>query len=469
MWPSWTWVHKPWFKWLCGSYAAKLAIRDNLKMRRLIQSPWYRERWGRGFNLIDSSDWGDPDGFELTTDQNQKIRFENDRTGYRIAFGFEGGVMGDGGDGVLVDDPHDRNQAQSDAERTHGLTTFDEAVSTRLNNPAKDPIVIIMQRLHENDLAGHVLAKGGYEHLLIPMHYDPKRSRVTVIGWKDPRTEPGELMHPARFPAEIVAELERTLGSYAAAGQLEQNPAPAEGGVFKRSWWKFWDVLPADFDEEIQSWDLSLKGADAKGEPDFVAGQPWGRKGANVYLKDEEVYGVLDFPETIEAMLNLTSRHPHGAKLVEDKANGPAAIATLKRRGIPGLTAVTPDGDKKARARAVAPYVEAGNVWLPNPYGKDGNVIPNRAWVLRLIENAAKFPNGSIPVGSHGDDIDALTQALHRLFHGINTGSNAREFLRRRAMKIFEAEHNDRHAAMRTECPGETCEVLAALMKDRGF
>lgn len=420
--PAYSWIHNPAEKWLCGSYAAKLSTRDSLKMRRLIQSPWYQERWGRGFNLVDNSDWGDPEGFTLTSDQNQKIRFENDRTGYRIAFGFEGGVMGDGGSKVLCDDPHDRNQAHSDAEREAHLVTFDQAITTRLNDPAKDAIVIIMQRLHERDLSGHVLAGGGYEHLLIPMHFDPKRSKVTCIGWKDPRTEAGQLMHPARFPEHVVNEITRTLGSYAAAGQLEQNPAPAEGGIFKRSWWKFYDVLPAKLETELQSWDLAFEGEETS---HFTAGQAWGKLDAQAYMKDDEFYEQVDFTNTCIAVVNFTSRHPKGSKLVEKKANGAALLSTLKGK-VSGLTPVNPDGDKTSRGRAVAPYVEAGNVFLPNPYnipaaranaGEVGAVNPRRAWVLRFIENAAKFPNGSIPAGSHMDDIDAATQALHKLFN----------------------------------------------------
>lgn len=403
MWPAWTWIRRPSHQWLCGSYAAKLAIRDSLKMRRLVTSPWYRERWG--------------DRFTITSDQNQKIRFENDRAGYRIAFGMESGVMGDGGDTIVVDDPHDRQGAHSDAERETTLTTFDEAVVTRLNDPETSSIVVIMQRLHENDLSGHVLGKGGYEHLLIPMHYDPKRSKVTVIGWEDPRKNAGELMHPERFPEEIVREIEKAIGSYAAAGQLEQAPAPAEGGIFKRTWWRFYDELPADFDREIQSWDLSFKG---NADSDFVAGQAWGKKGADCYLKPDEVYAQLDFNETCAAIIGFTQKHPRGAKLIEDKANGPAVIASLKKK-VPGIVAVNPDGDKVARGHAVSPYIEAGNVYLPNPYDHSGNLRPERAWVLRLIENAAKFPNGSIPAGSHGDDIDAMTQALHRLMHTTKT------------------------------------------------
>lgn len=425
LYPAWKWIHSPAHKFLCGSYAAKLAIRDNVAMRRLIQSQWYRERWGRGFNLVDNTDWGDPDGFELTKDQNQKIRFENDRTGYRIAFGFEGGVMGEGGDDVLIDDPHDREQAHSEKERSTALVTFDEAITTRLNDPMKSAIVIIMQRLHENDLSGHVLAKGGYEHLLIPMHYDRARARVTVIGWTDPRTIDGELMHPARFPADVVAQIELDIGSYAAAGQLEQRPAPPEGGILKRGWWKFYEELPKrfnestqqvetiPFDKQCQSWDLAFKGTV---ESNFVAGQHWGRIGGNVYLSPDEFYKQADFPATCDAIVNFSRRFPNGAKLIEDKANGPAVIATLKGK-ISGIIPVNNQGGAEAVAHAVAPYIEAGNVFLPNPYDAQGNKRADREWVLRFIANAATFPNGSIPAGSHGDDVVAATQAINYLMH----------------------------------------------------
>ncbi|HMJ86533.1 MAG TPA: hypothetical protein VK504_25320 [Vicinamibacterales bacterium] len=425
MWPAHTWIHKPAHKWLCGSYALKLAIRDNLKMRRLIQSPWYQERWGRGFNLVDNADWGDPNGFVMTGDQNQKMRFENDRSGYRIAFSFEGGVMGEGGDTVLIDDPHDREGANSDAEREHSIGTYREGITTRLNDPARSPIVIIMQRLHEHDLSGHVIAEGGYEHLLMPMHFDPKRSTVTCIGWSDPRKTAGELLHPERFTPVVVDEWERNLGSYAAAGQLEQAPAPAEGGILKKHWWRFYndDEFPEQFDAQGQSWDMAFKG---KQTSNFVAGQHWGRKGANCYMSPDEVYAQLDMPGTVTAVRAFTVRHPKGAKWVEDKANGPAVMDTLKGE-IPGFIPVNDGGGAEAMVRSIAVYAEAGNVWLANPYNaradKDGRVPPgssertDRKWVLRFIQNAATFPNGSIPAGSHGDDVVAGAQAIHKLMH----------------------------------------------------
>jgi hypothetical protein len=419
MWPAWTWIANPSFQWLCGSHGLDLAIRDNLAMRRLITSPWYQRAWS---------------SFELTGDQNQKTRFENDQRGYRLAFGMKTGVMGQGGDGVIVDDPHDREGSDSDAERETTLLNFDQGVATRLNDPVMSSITIIMQRLNNNDLSGHVLASGAsYEHLLIPMHYDPARSKVTVLGWRDPRKVAGELMWPARFTEEWCNAEAKRLGPYGAAGQLEQNPSPAGGGIFKREDWRFYDTPPDVFEDQVQSWDLAFKGTKTS---NYVAGQAWGRIGANCYWRPGEVYEQLDFVESCDAFVRFCTIYPEGAKLVEDKANGPALIATMKDR-IPGITPVNPDGGAEAVARSCAPYVAAGNVWLPNPWtatpDADGRISlvarttvkDGMEYVVRFIENCATFPAGSIPVGSHGDDVVAATQAIHHLLHDIDVSGYA--------------------------------------------
>jgi phage terminase large subunit-like protein len=421
-WPAWTWVHNPEHQWLCGSYALKLAIRDSLAMRRLIQSSWYQERWGRGYNLVDSSDWGDPEGYELTDDQNQKMRFENDRTGCRIAFGFDAGVMGEGSDTLLIDDPMDQHMAHSDIEIEKNVETFREGVSTRLNDPQKSPIVLVMQRLQVSDLSAHMIAQGA-ELLLLPMHYDPKRSRVTVIGFKDPRKEAGELLHPARFPAPVVAAWEAELQD-AASGQLEQEPIPPGGRIIDPAWFRFYDELPAQLDQQIQSWDLAFEG---KVTSNYVAGQHWAKRGANCYLIPNEVYKQIDFVETLEEFRAFCKAHVVPEKIVEKAANASALISTLKDE-IPGIVPIPRgSGGAEAVAKAVAPYIKAGNVWLPNPYtllaDKDGRVpkgAPVRAdlaWVLRLMRNAGTFPKASVPAGSHGDDVVAMVQAIQHMMH----------------------------------------------------
>jgi predicted phage terminase large subunit-like protein len=258
-------------------------------------------------------------------------------------------------------------------------------------------MVIVMQRVHENDLAGHVVQQGGYEELKLPAEYEGHK-QLTCIGWKDPRTESGELLWPERFGAEEIERLKRTLGSYAAAGQLQQRPSPAEGGVLKRHWWKFYREAPRPFSEVIQSWDCAFKDTRTS---DFVVGQVWGRHGADKYLLDQ-VRGRMDCPATIQAVKRLSEKWPQAhAKLVEDKANGPAVIATLKHE-IVGLIAVNPEGGKEVRAHAVSPQIEAGNVYLP-----DATIAP---WIGGFIDECAAFPNGA-----YDDQVDAMSQALVRL------------------------------------------------------
>ena len=183
-WPSWEWIRWPGRRWLFARYAATLSIRDSLQCRRLIQSLWYQRGWG--------------DRFLLTGDQNEKRRFENDRGGSRIASSVGGSNTGEGGDRVVVDDPHNVNEAESAPVRQAVINWWDTVMSTRLNDPKTGAKVIVMQRVHQRDLGGHVLEQGGYEHLCLPAEYEGNR-RKTVIGWSDPRQQIGELLWPERF------------------------------------------------------------------------------------------------------------------------------------------------------------------------------------------------------------------------------------------------------------------------------
>jgi len=211
---------------LFSSYSATLSGRDSLKCRRLIESDWYRERWGSRY--------------QLTSDQNQKQRFENDRTGYRIATSVGGSATGERADVVVVDDPHSVEQAASDVERRTAVEWWNGTMSTRLNDFSNGHKVVIQQRLHEMDLTGDLLVKGGYELLCLPAEFEPERKCSTSIGWTDPRTEIGELLWPQKVTRAELAEVKVALGSYRYAGQYQQRPTPPEGGIFKRSWWRYW-------------------------------------------------------------------------------------------------------------------------------------------------------------------------------------------------------------------------------------
>lgn len=226
MWPAWEWGPRgmPAMRYLGTSHSLPLAIRDNLKMRRLVLSEWYQERWGSTVRL--------------TSDQNAKTKFENTATGFREAMAFTG-LTGSRGDRVLIDDPLSVDGANSDADRESVNNTFRESVPTRLNNPDRSAIIVVMQRLHEDDVSGLIMANDfGYEHLMLPMEFEPERRCSTLIGFKDPRTKEGELLFPERFPREVVERDKKVMDAYAVAGQFQQRPAPREGGLFKASWLK---------------------------------------------------------------------------------------------------------------------------------------------------------------------------------------------------------------------------------------
>lgn len=380
--PAWLWITRPWTRFLYSSYSQDLATDHSLATRRVIESDWYQERWA--------------DRFAMAGDQNLKTRFENDHRGARIATSVGGTATGKGGDIVVVDDPHNVLQAESDAIRESTLLWWDRTMSTRLNDPKHGAKIIVMQRVHERDLSGHVLAQGGYEHLALPMEYEPT-THATGIGWRDPRTEPGELLAPGRFGPQQVADAKVRLGSYAYAGQHQQRPAPAAGGIVKRDWWRSYRAIPADMDDYLQSWDMTFRETDSGS---YVVGQVWGKRGAERYLLDQ-VRARMDFPTAVQAVRNLTAKWPQAtAKLVENKANGPAIVSSLRGQ-ISGMIEVEPEGGKIARANAVAPQIEAGNVYLPDP-----TMAP---WVGDYVEEFAAFPNGA-----HDDQVDATTQALVR-------------------------------------------------------
>jgi len=182
-WPAWEWgpMGMAANRYVCASYSDRLTIRDNRKCRNLISSPWYRARWGSKFQLV--------------SDQNEKVKFENNRTGFKLATSVGGLGTGERGDRFVIDDPHNVKKGESQADRQEKRLWFKETVPTRVNDPEKSAIVVIMQRVHEDDISGVILSDDyGYEHLMIPMEFEPDRKCYTNIGWKDPRTKKDELI-----------------------------------------------------------------------------------------------------------------------------------------------------------------------------------------------------------------------------------------------------------------------------------
>lgn len=381
--PAWTWIEKPGHKFIFGSHSYSLSKRDSIKCRSLIRSEWYRQTF--------KIPWG------ISEDQNEKIKFENTEKGFRMAASVGGSVIGTGADTLVVDDPHSPMEVGSDVQRQSVLDWYDQEFSTRVNDPKTSSKIIIMQRLHQLDLSQHVLDKGGWEHLMLPAEFEPERKCVTSIGWEDPRKKVGEPLWPERFGTKELEDFRRDMGSMVAAGQLQQRPAPAEGAVFKRSWLKFHVEHPAELEFIALSGDLTFKDG---AKNDFTVFQIWGRKGAKKYLLDQ-VRGRMGFNEQRVAFKSLCAKWNPSAKWVEDTANGPALIAAL-RTEVAGIIPVKPRGSKVARAEAITPHFEAGNISLP-----DSKIAP---WINDYIEELCTFP-GAL----HDDQVDATTQALSQM------------------------------------------------------
>lgn len=375
-WPAWVWTFAPEMRWLFASYAESLSVRDSTKCRRVIQSDWYQKRFGQVF--------------KLTGDQNQKQKFENNRTGHRIATSVGGAGTGEGGDFIVCDDPHKAGDVTSETMRESVLDWWDGEMSSRGNDPKTVCKVIVMQRLHEKDLSGHVLEQGGYEHLCLPMEYDGN-DKFTSIGWFDPRIEEGELLWPERFGPIEIAESKLRMGSLEAAGQLQQYPAPPTGNIIKRDWIKFHSHT--DFCEYLISWDMAFKGTSSS---DYCAGVVIGLRPRDTSFYVVEIFRErMDFVQQIAAMKKFRLKYPNSTVLIEDAANGTAICQALKTEML-GLIPIRSIDSKENRLLSIAPNFEASNIYFFDSIE-----------IREGIEEIVKFPNAR-----HDDVVDALTQGI---------------------------------------------------------
>lgn len=393
--PTWAWIHKPHLQFMFASYAASLAIRDSVKCRRLIQSDWYQRNWGHKF--------------QLTGDQNQKQRFENDHNGHRLSTSVGGALTGEGGDIIVIDDPHNVKESESEQVRTSVLEWWDTAVQSRLNDPSTGAFVVIMQRVHQSDLTGHILnnqsASDPWTHLCVPAEYEKNHPHPfftllpSATVKEDPRTEEGALLWPSRFPQKALDSLKEGMGSYAAAGQLQQRPAPKGGGILRASWWRKWEHSIPEFVYVLQSWDTAYSEKDVT-TSSYSACTTWGvfTYGSRYHMMIMHRYRErVPYPELRRHARELHDEWRPDAVLIEKKASGQSLIQDLQQSGIPVIP-YSPDRDKISRAHAASPLLEGGLVWYPD-----------RKWAQEVIDHCAMFP-----AGDGVDIVDTITQALLR-------------------------------------------------------
>lgn len=383
IWPAWEWGPKgmPHMRYVSTAHEETLAIRDSRRCRDLVKSEWYQSMWP----------------VKLASDLDGKREFGNTDKGVRQARAFTS-MTGVRGDRVILDDPISADNANSAAMLEQARIAFTETLPTRVNSD-KSAIVVIMQRLSEKDVSGVILELGlPYTHLWIPMRYEPDRRCVTSIGWSDPRTVEGELMFPERFSEEYVSALEKSLGSYATAGQLQQRPAPRGGGLINSSWIKYWTVLP-----QIDFRFITIDTAQKTGQQnDYSVLQCWGRSKVGQAVLIDQVRGKYEAPELLAVARSFWLKHmaiqtsPLRAMHIEDKVSGTGLIQTIRREGIP-IVAIQRHKDKISRGYDAAPFIESGNLLLPQ----------DAPWLSDLLSEISVFPNGA-----HDDQMDPMFDAI---------------------------------------------------------
>lgn len=439
--PAWVWAQPDnsptvgnGVQFLHASYSQNLALQDSLKCRRLIESEWYQARWGERVSLRD--------------DQNTKSQFDLISGGRRNTVSVGGSTTGMGGNYLIADDPNNAREANSEAVLLSTLEWWDMAWSTRLNDPKTGVKIVIQQRLNERDVTGHILTKdvGNWTHLMLPMRFEPERRVYTVlvpaeandgendIVWTDPREEEGQLLWPERFGEDEVGELERTLGPYGAAGQLQQRPQPAGGGIIKRTWWMPYsgDMFPPML-INVGSVDLAFT---TKKENDFSAMTCWGiwRDGGETTavsvrdisgrivreVKSEKEADIpkimlidgwaerLEFPDLINKIITTARETRLDILLIENKGPGISVAQEIKRLcGMEEFQVrlVDPgDLDKVARLHSVVHLFAEGLVYAPT---KIGDPDTWRIWADRVITEVESFPKGQ-----HDDLVDTVSQAI---------------------------------------------------------
>jgi predicted phage terminase large subunit-like protein len=410
-WNAWAWTEHPDLRWIYATYSSGLSRRDAVKVRNLIDSEWYRARW--------------PHIAIPRQNTRSATDFANNLGGWRFSTTPGGGATGRHPDIQVVDDPLKPRDAKNKggapaAKIEENRVWWKETMASRARDQATLRRVIMMQRVHDLDLAGEMLREGGYEHVCLPMRFESNsrsRTYVTIKGVRelfleDPRTEEGELLDPDRFPENIVHDLEtKEYGPSVAAAQLQQRPTVAGGNMYKTHMFvrRYKTVPPGA--RWIQSWDVRTKADPTSGS--WVVGTIMAQHGADIYIVDVK-RGRWGFLETCSAIVNASVEWPlANEKLVENKANGNAVVQVMRKR-VQGLVLVEPDGSKTDRAQGTLDLWES-NVWLPE--GNTAIVLSNREelppsapWAPAYIAEHLAFPRGA-----NDDQVDSTTQGLNRL------------------------------------------------------
>lgn len=375
-WPAWLLGRDPASRILAASYSQSLSLRHSLDCRLLVSAPWYRSVFPK---------------VVLAADQNEKHKFMTTARGFRFATSVGGSTTGEGGNFLIIDDPLSPMQAMSAAGRDEANHWFDHTFASRLDDKKKGVIVLVMQRLHADDLTGHLLAKGGWKHLCLPAV--AAKTEVHDFGTVRKRRDAGELLHPARETQELIERAKIELGSAAFAAQYQQQPLSEESAMLKPWWIRRYKEAPATHERIVQSWDTAIKSGSSH---DASVCLTFAEHEGKSYLVDVQAMRA-EYPELKRACYAMAERFKPQAILVEDRASGQQLLQDGRRETSLPLIARNPKTDKVTRFAAVSAMIEAGRLALPE----------KAPWLADFESELFSFPGGA-----HDDRVDALTQYL---------------------------------------------------------
>lgn len=401
-WPSWDWIGNSWRSFLFASYGIRLSLRDNRKAKRLVESEFYQRRWDRPLASVPKTDerWGLFKG------------------GERLITSVGGASStGEGADVIVIDDPISADEARSEAARQSCIDWWDETIKSRFNDQRTGAFVVIMQRLHEDDLTGHILAnETGFDHLCLPARYEADHPTPvnSSIGFKDPRTKPGELLNPVRFGEEELSRIAKP-GTYADAGQLQQRPAPRGGGLFQRE--SFIPVRAApNCVRYVRGWDLA---ATEDSDAAYTCGVLMGLTKAGEYVVIDVVRGQLS-PNGVEKLIRNTAKSDfmdYGGRVMgsipQDPGAGGKAWAQALIRAAAGYNyrKSGESGDKVTRA---APFSASAE--------NDDVMIVKADWNKAYLDELAVFPASKFK-----DQVDASSRAYMELTKPQSTAISVKQ------------------------------------------
>jgi len=392
--PAWCLGHDPAAQILCVSYAQELADKLSRDCRRILASDWYQ--------LLFPT--------RLSPERQAVPEFETTAQGCRLATSVGGVLTGRGADLIIIDDPLKPEEALSQSQRRAANEWFDHTLYSRLNDKQQGAIVVIMHRLHEDDLVGHVLAQEDWEVVRFPAIAEDDETQIadTVWGPKLLTRHRGEALHPAREPLPMLEHLRQMIGEYNFAGQYQQMPTPLGGGLVKAAWFKHYAAseLPQQFDRIVQSWDTANKATELS---DFSVCTTWGIAGKDLYLVDL-LRRRMEYPELKREVRGQYERFKPNVVLIEDKASGTQLIQELIAEGLYAVTRYRPQTDKVMRMHAQTAMIENGFVHVPD----------TAPWLVPYLHELTIFPHGK-----HDDQVDSTAQLLDWYKQGSGPSSNA--------------------------------------------